>query len=80
MLDKLSLNSEEEIILLSTILVDIIYQKSPYDAKVLTNFIVDILKSKSTFLFRNTPKSDLSKTNLSREKWGLDPSLIDQEN
>lgn len=80
LLDKLSLSYEEEIILLSTILVDIILQKSPNDAKILSAFIVDILKSKNTFLFRNTPKTDLSKTNLSREKWGLDPSLIDQEN
>lgn len=74
---SLSLESlEEEIMLLACLLVNSLSQKDPDGAKHLAELLVEILAPKSPIFFRADSKSELSKTNLSRERWGLDPNLI----
>jgi len=70
---------EEEITVLSSFLITLLAQKNITDAKILTDFIAEVIKP-NEFFIRRIPTSDLSKTNISRDKWGLDPDLITQNN
>ena len=74
---SLSLESiDDEVVLLACLLVNALSQKDPDEARDLAEYLADILAPKSPIFFRADSKSELSKTNLSKERWGLDPSLI----
>lgn len=74
---SLALSShDEEVILLSCLLINSLSQKDISGAMNLAGFLTEILAPKDTIFFRNEPDSELSKTNLSKERWGLNPDLI----
>lgn len=74
---SLSLSSnEEEIVLLSCLLISSLSKVDLYGAKALAEFLAEILTPKDIFYFRNRSDSELMKTNLSKERWGLNPDLI----
>jgi len=74
---SLSLESiDNEIILLSCLLINTLSQKDIVEAKNLAEFLSEVLSPKQIIFFRNQSNSELLKTNLSKERWGLDPDLI----
>jgi hypothetical protein len=74
---SLSLSSnDEELILLSCLLISSLSQTDAYKAKKLADFLTEILIPKDFFIFRMESDSELMKTNLSRGRWGLNPDLI----
>lgn len=74
---SLSLDSiEKEVVLLSCLLINTLSKKDYDGARHLAEALTEILTPKDSLFFRNLSNSELSKTELSKERWGLDPDLI----
>lgn len=68
---------KEEAVLLSLLLVSILSQINERKAVLISRGISEFFISEEMpYTFRVEGKSELSKTELSKERWGLDPNLI----
>jgi len=68
---------KEEAILLSCLLLESLSQMNERKAILISRVISEFFISEETpYTFRAEGKSELSKTELSKERWGLDPNLI----
>ena len=76
-IDSLSLETiDNKILLLSCLLINSLSEKDVSGAKNLAEFLTEILTPKQAVFFRYAPTSALSNTELSKERWGLDPALL----